>query len=509
MKKTTALINDNVINLEEKEHAIRRVSKNFLFLLIARIIDAGSQFLTISLVSRYLGASQYGNFGYVVSFAFLTVSFTYLGLEIIATREISKDINRSGQFLGASIIIRWFYAAIGWLFMTGIIFLLKLPSDIFIPIYITNLALNFMGESSLYFALFKAHEKMGYETFIAGVYQSLNVGAILIVKYFDMGFTSLFIGFLIANIIRNILCFIIAWRKFLPPNFKLIFPISKFLVKGSYTICLFILINQAFVYVDLFILKAFKNTYEVSMFYGPHNFFSLLNIIPAALMVSIFPSLSRAASTNVATLTYGFEKSFKILVLSTLFIIILFVIYANQFVMIFFGKEFQGAIQPFQILAIGLIFIVPFHAIQFTIVSINKQNILILCPLFSLLLRVILNLIMVPKFGYIGASIAATSGYFLYFLTGLFFINKFVDHQPIYKLLSRPIVASLLTALCVYPFNKTSIFIMAPIGLVIYAASLTVTKSFSNDESQFIKILLKKAMSTLSGKIGLIRNTMR
>ena len=136
MKKTTALINDNVINLEEKEHAIRRVSKNFLFLLIARIIDAGSQFLTISLVSRYLGASQYGNFGYVVSFAFLTVSFTYLGLEIIATREISKDINRSGQFLGASIIIRWFYAAIGWLFMTGIIFLLKLPSDIFIPIYI-------------------------------------------------------------------------------------------------------------------------------------------------------------------------------------------------------------------------------------------------------------------------------------------------------------------------------------------------------------------------------------
>ena len=224
-----------------------------------------------------LGCYTIWSYGYIISFAFLSISFTYLGLERIAIREISKDKTKSGQYLGTCIIVRWAYAVIGWLPMMGVILFLNLPSDIIWGICITNLALNFMGESYIYFALFKAHEKMGYETLAAGVFQLLNIGAILSVKYFNMGFMPLFISLLIANFVRNVLCLIIAWRKFSPPSFRINFYLLKFFVKESYTLGLFILIGQAFVYIDLFILKAFKNTYEVSMFYGPHNFFLLLN----------------------------------------------------------------------------------------------------------------------------------------------------------------------------------------------------------------------------------------
>ncbi|OGS73105.1 MAG: hypothetical protein A3F91_08100 [Flavobacteria bacterium RIFCSPLOWO2_12_FULL_35_11] len=499
---------DGSQGLDKKTQAIQRISKNFFFLLIARIIDAGSQLLTISLVSRYLGAARYGDYGYIISFAFLSISFTYLGLERIAIREISKDKTKSGQYLGTCIIVRWAYAVIGWLPMMGVILFLNLPSDIIWGICITNLALNFMGESYIYFALFKAHEKMGYETLAAGVFQLLNIGAILSVKYFNMGFMPLFISLLIANFVRNVLCLIIAWRKFSPPSFRINFYLLKFFVKESYTLGLFILIGQAFVYIDLFILKAFKNTYEVSMFYGPHNFFLLLNIIPASLMASIFPLLSRAASTDTAALTYGFEKSFRILALGALFLVVLFVIFADQFVTILFGKEFQGASRSFQIMAISLVFIIPFHAIEFTMVSINKQNFLFLCPLVGLLLRAILNFILIPKFGFIGASIAAASGYFFLFLTGFFLINGFVGTQPIHKLLLRPIIAAALIALCLYPCNKISMVVMLPLGLIMYTVSLLVTKSLSAGESQFLKVAVKKTGSILCHKISSNRNTM-
>ena len=495
------------INIEKKTQSIQRISKNFSFLFAARVVDAGSQLLMISLISRYLGTARYGDYGYIISFAFLSIVFTYMGLERIAIREISKDKSKSDQYLGACITVRWAYATLGWMCMTGIIVFLHLPSDIIWGIYIANLALNLMGESYIYFALFKAHEKMGYETLASGIYQFLNVGSILFITYFNTGFITLFIGLLIANLVRNILCLIIAWKRFSLPSFKINFHLLKFFVKESYPLGFFILLGQVFVYVDLFILKIFKNTHEVSMFYGPHNFFLLLNFIPASLMASIFPVLSRSASTDKKSLTYGFEKSFRILVLAALFLTALFVIFAEQIVAIFFGKEFQNALLPFQIIAISLIFTVPFHAIEFTLVSINKQNFLFLCPLIGLLIRTILNLVMIPKFGYVGASIAATCGYFFLFLTGFFFINRFVVFQPIHKLLLRPVIASMLMALCLYPLNKINIFIMFPVGLIVYSGSLILTKSFPDDESQFLKLVVKKTSSLLRHKISFNRNT--
>ena len=496
-------------NLEKNTRSIQRISKNFFFLLIARVIDAGAQLLTISLISRYLGAARYGDYGYIISFAFLTISFTYIGLERIAIREISNDKTKSGQYLGACIIVRWAYAAIGWLFMTGIIIFLHLPSEIVLGIYITNLALNFMGESYIYFALFKAHEKMSYETLAAGVFQLLNIGAILFVKFFNMGFIALFIGLLIANGIRNFLCLIIAWKIFCPPRFKINFSLFNFLIRETYTFGFFVLISQVFVYVDLFILKALKNSYDVSLFYGPHNFFLLLNIIPASLMASIFPVLSRAANNiDTSSLAYGFEKSFRILAFGILFLVVLFVIFANQIIIILFGTEFQGALLSFQIMALGLLFIVPFHAIEFTLISINKQNYLLYCPLVALLLRVVLDIILVPQFSYIGASIAASCSYFFFFLSGLFFINKFVAHQSVYKLLLRPVLASILLALCLYPMREINICIIGPVSLILFAGSLIVTKSFSNDEIHFLKALLKKASFIVNNKIGFNKNTM-
>lgn len=495
------------INIEKRTKSIQRISKNFSFLLVARIVDAVSQLLMISLISRYLGAARYGDYGYIISFAFLSVAFANMSIERIAIREISKNISKSGQYLGVCIVARWAYAALGWLCIAGIVVFLHLPSEIIWGIYITNLALNLMGESYIYFALFKAHEKMGYETLASGIYQFLNIGAILFINYFNTGFITLFIGLLLANLVRNILCLAIAWRRFSPPSFKINFPLLKFFVKESYFLGFFILLGQAFVYVDLFILKVFKSASEVSMFYGPHNFLLLLNFIPASLMASIFPVLSRSAGTDAKSLTYGFEKSFRILALAALFLTALFVIFAEQIVAIFFGKEFQNAILPFQILAVSLIFTVPFHAIEFTLVSINKQNFLFLCPLIGLVMRTILNLVMIPEFGYVGASIAATCGYFFLFLIGFLFINRFVAFQPIHKLLLRPVIAALLLALCLYPLNKINIFIMCPIGLVIYAGSLIVTKSFPDDESQFLKLAMKKTSSLLGHKIGFNRNT--
>jgi len=48
---------------------------------------------------------------------------------------------------------------------------------------------------------------------------------------------------------------------------------------------------------------------------------------------------------------------------------------------------------------------------------------------------------------------------------------------------------------------------MFPIGFIVYSGSLILTKSFPADESQFLKLVMKKTSSLLRHKISFNRNT--
>src|SRR5258708_2168640 len=87
-------------------HLRRAVLRNTLVQLAGRSITVAMGIAVIGILTRYLGAADYGV--YTLAFAYLTFfqAFSDLGLSLVGVRQIAKDEASAGAVLKAIFVIR-------------------------------------------------------------------------------------------------------------------------------------------------------------------------------------------------------------------------------------------------------------------------------------------------------------------------------------------------------------------------------------------------------------------
>lgn len=472
--------------------------KNFIFLLGARITDSLAQLAILPLMSRYLGSEKYGVYGFIMIFCFITVCFTYAGLERIVLREIAKNPKQANEYFTNALIVRWFYMIISLAVITVIILLGNFSAEMIWCIYLTAFAWSFASDSAIHISLYKAFEKMGYEAVLTLFFQIPYVVFLFLINHYDLGFTSIFIAFLIANLSRNILAILITRIRFTKYRFKIHWSLLRYLLKESYVLGLIVIVMQGFINVDLFVLKSLVKPAEVSMFYSAHSLIILISVISASLMSVFSPAFSRLAHKDRDNLFSEYEKSFKIVTCATFLLVMQLMLLSPLIIRTIFGSKFINAIDSFQILVFSLIFTILFTLFDIVLVSISKQNLLFLCLPAGLIVRFLLDIFLIPEYGAVGASVAGVSGYFVFFITGFYFVTVNFRKLDIHKVMLKPAVASLIIGVIVYQFRESLLiyYLVVP-SIVAYFAFLYWIKFFSNDEIVFLKRFTRKALDAV------------
>lgn len=475
-----------------------RFFKNFSFLLGARIIDSMAQLAVLPLVSRYLGSEKYGDYGFVMICCFITVCFTYAGLERIVLREIAKNPKQADEYLTNALIIRWFYMLVSLAVITVIILLGNFSAKLIWCLYLAAFAWSFASDSAIHISLYKAFEKMEYEAILVLSFQISYLVFLFLVTYYNLGFTSIFIAFLIANMMKNFSAVLITRIKFTKFTFKIQWSLLKYFLKESYILGLIVILMQGFINVDLLVLKSSRMSVAASMFYSSHNLIILISVTATSVMSVLSPIFSRSANTDHNDLFGKYKQSFKIVTFVTFLLVIQFMILSPLIIKTIFGSEFVNAIHSFQILVICLIFTIPFTLFDIVLVSISKQHLLFLCPLAGLIVRFVLDIFLIPTYGVVGASVAAVSGYFVFFITGFYLITVNLKQLDIHKIMLKPAIISLIIGIIVYQLRESlPIYYLAVPATIGYFAFLYWIKFFSNDEIVFLKDFTHKALPTV------------
>ena len=81
-------------------------------------------------------------------------------------------------------------------------------------------------------------------------------------------------------------------------------------------------------------------------------------------------------------------------------------ILANQIIPLVFGQTYLGAISVFQVLMIMLLASFPLILLINSIFVYNQQKKLVVANIFGVVVNVILNFFLIPKFGITGAAVA-------------------------------------------------------------------------------------------------------
>ncbi len=459
-----------------------RITKNSFSLLLANATDLTFGLVSIAIFARYLGVEVYGQYAFIMSIVLVFLTLPHFGMRRVIMREVTKDKEKADQYLGSVIIIRCILSAMAFGAVAITIKLLGFSGIYIMATYIIMASEIVSSFSMAFITIFFAFERMVYNTFLTTVNRTLGIVLILIVVSLDLGFIPLMLSLFIPNILTLCLSYTLVIKKITKPRFCYHPAQWKYLLKESYPLFIELVFRQNFLRVDIFVLKAIRSVAEISVFYAPYSLILRLQMIPAAFTTALLPPLSRLADGSKMSFAITYVKAFKILLTISLPIAIAVSILADNIIVIIFGRTFLKAAIALKIL-IWMVNLMFFESLfNAVFVSIKKQWLSAISHAVMFSANLVLDIILVPFYGFVGACIGTLFAYISRFFLSYYFLLRNNISLPIVSILPKPLLSGAIMGMMMYLFIDWNIIATLSIGLAAYIGAIILTGTFSREE---------------------------
>ena len=471
-----------------------RVARNSLFVLAARAIDIGVRIVSLVLIARYLSKESFGEFAFVMAIASFLLPLTDFGVQRILIREISADTENASRYVGSALTLRVILSIPLIILIFSITRFFHWDHRTVLAIYIAACSQILVSFGMVFLAVFRAFERMGYDLLLSFIHQLIRLTSIIFVIKYDLGFLYIFLAIAFAELFKTILQAVAVSLRFLRPRFAKSLNYCKLLLKESYPLAVFAFLAVASFRVDIFVLKHFRGPAEISLFEIPHRIIMLFQILPISIVTALFPVLSRLAKSSRASLEYTYEKAFKFLVILSLPVAILMIVFAKG-IMTIIDKKYLDAASALQILGGTVCFLFLISLINFTLTSIGKQKLTTVGVSICFCINLLMDLILVPRYGYIGASIGTLIAYICFFLASFYFACKNIGKILVIPIIYKPVVSGIIMTIGCLLFRSgdlRGLLLGVTTGILCYVLALLSLKTFSAEELGLLSAAIKR-----------------
>ena len=475
------------ISNEHRRSGTKTLRENSIFIAVAKGIQVICSYFVLIAIVRYLPVKQYGEYAFVVALVTSIMALTHFGIPQVMIREVAKDKANAGHYLGTSIILRTSLSFIAASALIVIIQFMDLSNLIVAAIFIAMVSEFFLTFSILSTAVFRAYEKMKYEPLVALISSIVLFGNVATFIYLDMGFIWLFIALALANFVQVAVAIYIVLTKFVIPTFR----VDKTLFMNFFIDSSVIGIGMFF-YLNLFrinilMLKWFGTTEEVAFFHAPHNLILQLQALPFAVISALFPVFSRLFRDDPAEMVDVYEKVFKYLFIFSFLFAMCFSLFSKEVIEIIFGSKYLQSVIILTILAWAIIPLSMDMYFNAVLIAVNKQKYAVIYGGAALAINILAAAVFVPLYGFLAATFLALFSYLFVFFCSLYFVTRQGFPFVLDRIAIKIAGAGALSATAIILLKPVSIFLAAPIGIILYVTMLDKMKMISIGE-----LLLKK-----------------
>ncbi len=437
--------------------------------------------------ARYLGPDAYGILSFALAFTVIFGIMADLGLSQFMVREISRNKNLASKYLGNALILKLIASILTFALVVIVINLLNYPKTTTNVVYLIALYILINSFSQIFNAIFQSYEKMEYLAIATVINGILLLSLALIGIKYNMDVTFFALAYLIASVMIFLYNLVICLFKFVVPKLELDITFWKLMLSESLFFVLALAFTEIYFNIDSVMLSFMIGNQAVGYYNAAYKLIFILLFIPSAVIVSIFPVMSKRYESAKSQLKEEYDKLFRYLFILALFMFIFGFLFADKIIIIIYGNAFLPAIIALQI----LIFVLPiiFITILFgnLLGAINKQRFVALITLICAIFNVILNLILIPKFSYYGASVATVLTEMVLFVFMFIYISKFFHKISIKNNIIKPILVGLIVAIVIFLLMYINWILAFIIGLILYLPLLYVLRVIGNEDLELIK----------------------
>ena len=380
---------------------------NLSWIGVANLIVKPIWFLFLVYTARTLGAEDFGRFTFSVSFVMMFAILYELGLELFTVKEVATKKQSSQKLLGNCLIIKLILAPIVSLFIIVIIHVLGYSGTTLFAVYWAIIYVFFTTTTNYLRTFFRGFEKINFEAysmiieklilFVLGGFALIsNAGVVNFLKLLTLGSFISLIG-----------TAVILFNKLVKPDFTLDIKLILEILKKAWPFALMNIFMLIYFRIDVVMLSMMKNETIVGLYSSSYRIMEMLIMIPAAIMIPIYPAMSRLFRDDSNKFNKLSKNTTKLMLLFSLPVTLAVYIFAGQLMGVFyFDSEFLSAIPALKILA----WVLPFSCLTFVfgtmLASTGRQIISTRNVGICAGLNILLNFIFIPQHGFIGASIA-------------------------------------------------------------------------------------------------------
>ena len=472
-------------------NTFQRITKNVSVVFISQIISYLLGFFTIIYIARYLGANGFGIISLALSLSAIFGVFVDMGLNTLLIREVARNKSLSNKYISNSSSLKFILAFLTFGLLTLTVHIIGYSQLISNIIYLITLSVIITSFSGILSSLFQANEKMEYIS-ISNILSSLLLllGTIIGIYY---GFTIIYFAsiYIVTSVIVLIYCLIIYFLKFSHVKFEIDLSFWKPTLKEAWPFGIIFLSGMLYTYVDSIMLSILKGLEAVGWYSAAYRFMYIALLLPNAVNMAIFPVMSRLyANSSKKDLTLLYERYFKYMIILGIPIGLGTTFLAKDLILLIYGAGYTESIISLQILVWAIVFTFAGASYVQLLQSINRQTIISKISLVCLVINVILNIILIPHYSYIGASIATVITEIIlvnYIIYITYRLGYGIAYKTVLNDLFRVLIAAGVMSLFIWYFIELNFFVLVISGTIIYLLCLYLVKGVDDVDMDLLR----------------------
>ena len=397
---------------------IRKALDSAGWLVVERVATLLLNFFVGILVARYLAPEAYGELNYAIALVGLLAALPYLGLAGTVVQQLVLERDRQAEIMGT---VLWAKAAAGLaaLLLANIVAALVVhDSGTRALILLVSLSLLFDASSGIRL-IFESRtdvRHLALATSFAGIATAIaRVAAVALHAPLWV-----FAAMVAVQSALTAAGYVFLYRRLIDRNLHLPFslPRAKLLFAQSWPLIVSSAAAGIYLRIDQFMLGEMLGMASVGTYAVASRLSEVWYMLPAAVATAIFPRLVELKASDPAKYEQRIKQSLRYQFWLSLLIAVPVTFIATPLIVTLYGEPYReaGVILAIHVWACPAVFMG--MVIEKWFVTEDLLKYLIGRQLLAAGVNVVLNLILIPRYGGVGAAIATVIAYTLaYYLS--------------------------------------------------------------------------------------------
>lgn len=386
---------------------LQSIIENTGWLFADRLLRMGVGLLVSVWVARYLGPKQFGLMNYAMAFVALFSPVATMGLNGIVVRNLVKEPKTANATLGTAFLLRIMG---GMLAFVLVVFAMSLarPDDELAKLMVAVLGFVMIFQSTEVVKYwFESQVQSKYNVWVGNsaflIFAAVKVA---LIRNNAPLMAFIWVAFAEGALVAVSLLGMYAWRGGKLSAWRPYYHCAKTLLKDSWPLIFSGLAIMVYMRIDQIMLGKMLGDKAVGIYSAAVKISEMWYFFPIAICTSVFPAIIEARQRSKALYYQRLQKLYDLMVILALMIAVPMTFASGWIVRLLFGDAYQmsGEVLAIHIWAGVFVFLGVAGSRWF--LAENFQKITFLKTFFGGVLNILLNFLLIPSFGVVGAAIA-------------------------------------------------------------------------------------------------------